>query len=167
MSCIVCRYRWCWICGHEVDHWTHRISINPFSCKYAPKNGKSIAIFCLLLIAGLILLAPILFIVTFSICFYYAMRVFFRFIRRFRCLNATLGFIAISPLFICYFLLVVAVSAVLASLAMGGGIIPAIFLHIYLFGRTIYWWRRSRVTKMKADRTLNIEKNIFKRKILN
>lgn len=150
MACFVCRYRWCWICGHSVDHWVHRISFSPFSCKKAPSDPKSIVCFSLLFIVGIILLPVLIFMIIFGLCFYYSMRAFFRLIKHCKFLKSVIGFIIISPIFVCYFIVVVMISAALGGLGCGLGILPALALHVYLFVRTIYWWRRSRVNKMEA-----------------
>ena len=106
-------------------------------------------------IAGLIFLPIILFVLTFSMIFYYSMKFFFKLLRRTRFLNSILGFIIISPIFITYFILIVGIGATLGAIATGIGILPALSLHVYLFIRTIYWWRRTRVKKMKADTALS------------
>ena len=145
MSCAICYYRWCWVCGLSLEHWTHKLSeINIFGCRFAPRKWYQWIFFIILFLLAFALL-PLGCVLGFGLgggylggsCFVY-------------CLN----FAGKNHPCLCSLLFmpfIIAGAAVGFSIGLGVGVvvlaflfIPVLLLHIYLFFRTIYWWCKSR-----------------------
>ena len=57
MTCGVCRYDYCWVCGMSFNHWTHKLQrINIFGCKLAPKLWYEWILFLLMFLATFIII---------------------------------------------------------------------------------------------------------------
>ena len=151
MTCPRCSYYWCWSCGLQVNHWTHKFADNPFGCNFVATNACDMIKKFLIFIVGLILIpilaigVPILMGVGYGLfggvyLIYLAckMRVY-----------DWCG--VIGKLILIHLSLVGAVIAMALSIAGGiiaSGlaallIIPAVIFHVYLFVRSVIWWRKN------------------------
>ncbi|EAS07676.4 Ibr domain protein (macronuclear) [Tetrahymena thermophila SB210] len=71
MTCKVCGYEWCWLCGNRYDR-IHFFSLNPFGCaslQFRSLVGWKLALYKLLILLLCILIFPFLMILTVPIYF--------------------------------------------------------------------------------------------------
>ena len=150
MTCPRCSYEWCWSCGLQVDHWTHRFADNPFGCGFVATNGCDLMKKFLMFILGLILI-PFVFIClpifvgigyglggTYIIYMAFNMKVDNWYGIIIKIILIVLSFPGAAIAFVFCSAAGVFVSG-LGVLA----IIPAIILHAYLFARSVIWWRKN------------------------
>lgn len=159
MHCTLCNYNWCWVCGHSLDHWTHRLPINPFSCSRAPRNPAALLWCIIQFIFGLLFLPAIIFSLTLAFYIYQGIKYFqnviaTHFKKKFYYKNKNLAKLIFTPFFLIYIAIVIGLAAVLTALTTVIIVLPSYVIHIYTFGRTLYWWRKSRVKKMLRKTSL-------------
>jgi hypothetical protein len=150
MTCPRCSYYWCWSCGLEVNHWTHKFADNPFGCNFVATNGCDMIKKFLLYILGIVLIPillvgiPILMGIGYGLfggiyLIYMAFKANFSGCDYF-----------FKPIII---ILSFAGATIILGLAIAGGaigsaigallVIPGISFHTYLFFRSVIWWRRN------------------------
>ena len=153
MTCPKCNHYWCWTCGLPVSHWVHTFSENPFGCKFTPINGTAMIWKTLVFISGLIFIPLILTILPILagvcyglyggcascgyLCLHLSVDSFCTFILK-------LFMIIFS---IPVFFIALGLASGLGVIASGLGAIasvPALLIHCYMFGRSIYWWNKNR-----------------------
>jgi hypothetical protein len=150
MSCSNCQYRWCWVCGLSLSHWSHKLSeVLPFSCKMVPTTSYGWLFYFLLFILGFGLIPLIIFILSLFATIYVCMACPFRlrFVTSYklkRCdRNQCCRFFSFIPLFILLFALGVCFGAIGAGILTALLTIPFLVFHTYYFMRTVYWWFKS------------------------
>ena len=155
MTCPKCNYYWCWSCGLPVKHWIHTFSENPFGCKFTSPNGKAMFWKFLIFLLGLIVI-PLAFIILpmlAGICSgIYGDYVSCSYICHPRRGNDC------GKCGVIYRILLLIISLPIGCIILGLGIglgalgsglgaiasIPAIILHTFMFGRSLYWWNKNR-----------------------
>ena len=146
MRCPQCDYYWCWVCGLPVYHWIHKFSENPFGCKYAPKDACSMVIKFIIFLLGLALIPTFLILAPIFVGLGYGMYG-----------GAYIGCAPCSGKSCCVMMLrILAIIpiCVLGGLGAAAGCIgaaigalitvPVLFLHSYMFLRSLYWWSKNR-----------------------
>lgn len=151
MTCPRCSYYWCWSCGLEVNHWSHKFADNPFGCNFVATNGCDMFKKFLLYILGLVLI-PIIFIGVpilmgigyglFGACYLIYMACSKHVYDGCDC------FIKLILIILSFPGAGIALAFTVAGGALGSAlgallIIPAIGFNTYLFFRSVIWWRRN------------------------
>lgn len=136
-----------------MKHWSHKFADTPFGCNFAATNTRSMIIKFLLFLLGLILI-PIIFIglpVLFGIGYglyggMYLIVLSFTY-RNYqpKCKDHIIRIVLIILSF--------PAAAIVLGLGIAGGaivtaiaalfVIPAIIFHVYLFFRSVLWWRKN------------------------
>lgn len=144
MNCIVCNYKWCWICGNSLSHWVHKFEFLPFTCSKAPVNKKSKVFFFLYFTLGLILMPMIIYLTVLALSAYFCIDFFFKtFDKKSKCINSCCGCLIIVPFFMAYFLIALVLSAVVAGIAAFLLLLPAYYIHIYCSYSAYQWWNNQ------------------------
>ena len=143
----------------------HKFSENPLGCKFTPINGMAVFYKTLLFLLGFILI-PLVFVIGPILC-----GIGFGFGGGFYtigcmsgCLNCHEGlgctdcnilvkiflFFLSLPVFCIIVALGIAIGVIGTALATLA-IIPALFIHSWMYFRTIYWWNKSKSRKNKPN----------------
>ena len=140
MTCGVCRYDYCWVCGMSFNHWTHKLQrINIFGCKLAPKLWYEWILFLLMFLATFIIIPLAGIFGPPAFLGYYFVNEMPR--------SCHMGCI----LDLLIFALMILILIPIICLGLAGGclitallIVPVYFFHLFMFFRTTYWWCKSR-----------------------
>lgn len=157
MNCIVCNYKWCWVCGNSLDHWIHKFEYLPFNCSKAPRNGKNQCEFLFLFLVGLILMPIIIYLVVLAISTYYGMQFYFKIVDHCKACDKIFGCLCMFPIFLAYIFLVVGISVFIAALSAVVFLLPAYYIHIYGYTSAYRWWNKSSRVKRMNQLQINGE----------
>ena len=154
MTCPKCSYYWCWSCGLPVSHWMHTFSENPFGCKFTSPNAKAMFWKFLIFLVGLIVIPlgltilPVLGGIGYGI--------YGGIVTCALMCNPRMGNCGLCGVFIRIVLIILAIpiGCIVLGIAIGLGAlgsglgaiasVPAIIIHTYMFGRSLYWWNKNR-----------------------
>eukprot|EP00347_Sterkiella_histriomuscorum_P014106 403362148 len=149
MNCIVCNYKWCWVCGNSLDHWIHKFEYLPFNCSKAPKNKKNQCYFLLMFFVGLIFMPLFIYLLILGFCVHYGIQLFFKAVDKCKACDRIFGCMCMFPIFFTYICLVICISAGIAALSAVVFLLPGYYVHFYGYMSTYRWWKKSsRVKRM-------------------
>lgn len=143
MNCIVCNYKWCWVCGNSLDHWIHRFEQSPFNCSKAPKNKKNKCQFFTLFVLGILFMPLIIYMIMMGVCMYFGASFFFKVVDNCKACDKTFGCLCLSTIFLPYISMVFALSASISCMASIILLLPAYYVHVYGYMSAYNWWRKS------------------------